>query len=275
MPTAAWWKGYYARERASLDLDVLLDAAPDIPFPQAGALVFPHTRLAVSGALVAAVAKAAARAGRDVLTIGVLHGARERDAELVAKTRAGDPEAIRALRGVHDESGLASEEFSLDGFRALHARACAREGATSRVVARYPFLVGNDPQDLPGLDDLRRLSREMLIVATADPVHHGVGYGTTEALDETRLETWSLARSWIEEQLDALARADFSRFLRLCARDRSDFRDAGPVLATLRPGCVWSIEEMCFVDYAEVLSSSHPTWVTAGRIRLSPGKQPL
>jgi hypothetical protein len=179
--TVAWWREFYARERAALDLDALLDSAPEIEFPEGGALVFPHTRLAVSGAIVAAVAKAAARTGRDVLALGVLHGIVGGDVEMVARARAGDPEARRVVRGVHDESGYASEEFSLDGFRELHARACAREGTTVWVNGRFPFLVGDRPDDLPGLEELRRLAKDAVIVATADPIHHGVGYETPEA----------------------------------------------------------------------------------------------
>ena len=271
MSTVAWWKEFYARERIALDLDALLDSAPEIEFPEGGALVFPHTRLAVSGAIVAAVAKAVARTRRDVLALGVLHDIGGGDAETVAKARAGDPEAQRILRGVHDESGHASEEFSLDGFRELHARASAREGTTVRVSARFPFLVGDRPDDLPGLEELRRLAKDAVIVATADPIHHGVGYETPEARDETIAETKAFARARIEEQMDALARAEFAEFARLCATDRSDFRDAGPVLAMLLPNTRWTLEELCLVDYSDVFSCARPTWVAAARIRVQSG----
>ena len=200
VPAVAWWKEFYARERTALDLDGLLDSAPEIDFPEGGALVFPHTRLAVSGAIVAAVAKAVARTRRDVLPLGVLHDIAGGNAEMVAKARADDPEARRILRGVHDESGYASEEFSLDGFRELHARACAREGTTVRISTRFPFLVGDRPDDLPGLEELGRLAKDAVIVATADPIHHGVGYETPEARDETIAETKAFARARIEEQ---------------------------------------------------------------------------
>jgi hypothetical protein len=270
LSTLSWWKEFYARERAALDLDALLDSAPEIEFPEGGALVFPHTRLAASGALVAAVAKAAARTQRDVLALGVLHGLAGGDAETVAKWRAGDPEARRALRGVHDESGYGSEEFSLDGFRELHARACAREGRTVRVSGRFPFLVGDRPDDLPGLEELRRLAKDAVIVATADTIHHGVGYKTSEARDETIAETEAFARARIEEQMGALARAEFAVFARLCAQDRSDFGDAGPVLATLLPNAGWTLEDLCFVDYSDVFSCPRPTWVAAGQIRVRP-----
>lgn len=273
MPTAAWWKRFYARERASLDLDALLDRAPAIDFPEGGALVFPHTRLARSGALVAAVAAACARRRRDVLAIGVLHGARERDAAAVARARAGDPDAVRALRGVHDEDGLAAEEFSLDGFSALFARACEREGAPApRVVRRYPLLAGAEPRDLPGLDELRALAGAGLtVVATTDPIHHGVGYDTPPAeLRAEGAEALAFARARIGEQLAALERADFGEFARLAARDRSDFRDAGPALALVRPAARWSLDALLLVDYADVFSCARPTWVAAARVALRP-----
>jgi hypothetical protein len=270
MPSALWWKTFYAQERAGLDLDAILDAAPELPFPERGAFVFPHTRLGISGRLTASVARAAARLDRHVLAIGVLHGARERDAEDVARARAGDPRAREQFRGIHDETGLAAEEFSLDGFRALYERACLREGRTPRLTARYPFLTGERPEDLPGLESLATLVRESLVVATADPVHHGAGYGTAETLDESLVETRAVARRRIEDQLGALGRADFSDFARLCARDLSDFRDAGPLVALLRPRCAWTLEELALVDYSDVLGARRPTWVAAGRIRVAP-----
>jgi len=249
VPTSAWWKEFYAREREGLDLDALLDAAPEIEFPGRGALVFPHTRLAVTGTMVAAVARAAARVRREVLAIGVLHG-------------------VRGPGGIHEETGLACDEFSLDGFRALYGRACAREGIPARCVARYPLEVGDRPDDLPGLDDLRRRAVSSLVVATADPIHHGVGYGTPEARDETLAETTAHARACVEEQLGALARGDFSEFARLCARDRSDFRNAGPVVAALFPQATWTLDDFTLVDYSHILGSARPTWVAAGRIRV-------
>ncbi len=267
MPSAAWWKSFYARERSQIDLDALLEAAPVVPFPDRGALVFPHTRLRSSGTLVASVAAAAARTRRDVLALGVLHGGRERDAERVRSARAGDAAALRELRGIHEESGLASEEFSLDGFRALYERACRREGIASRLTVRYPFLVGEHPEDLPGLEEL---PRDAVLVGTADPIHHGVGYGIPDARDESRADTLADARARIEEHLGALTRGAFGDFARLCSRDLSDFRDVGPLIAFLRPGSIWTLEDLALVDYSDVLSSTKPTWVAGGRIRVQP-----
>src|SRR5207302_1626954 len=109
--TAREWKDHYARERASLGpagLDALLDRAAAVALDARDAWVFPHTSLAESGTLVAAVARALVASGTDeVLALGVLHGARERDRDLVQRARAGDPDAVHALRGVHAFEGHA------------------------------------------------------------------------------------------------------------------------------------------------------------------------
>lgn len=276
MKTALAWKRFYEAERARLGeggLAERLDRAPDVAVPPRGALVFPHTKLHVSGHLVAAAARAVVRSGADeVLAIGVLHGAREEDAALVARARRGEPDAVAALRRVHGagapgDDGRATEEFSLDGFAALVALAARRERRRPpRVVARYPFLVGDDPASLPGRGELARLAERMPIVATTDPIHHGVGYGTPERRAPEDGETVAWARARVAEQLALLARAEWSAFARLAADVRSDFRDAGPSLAHLllaRGALRGEIVAMTLVDYADVLAAPPPSWVAA------------
>ncbi len=278
MRSAREWKDFYTRERAMLGetgLRELLDRAPGVELPERGALVFPHTRLTQSGRLVAAVADAVVRSGREeVVALGVLHGARERDADLVARARAGETEAVASLRRVHgpgavDDAGHWCEEFSLDGFVALLRLAARCAGrAPPRVVARFPFVVGDHPCDLTGLDELRELvARGAVLVATADPIHHGHGYGTLPDRCRPREDaaTMAFVRSSIEEGFGLLTRGDFAAFLRHAAEARSDFRDAGPVLAELlRDGAgeiTARVEDIALVDYSDVLGAPEPTWV--------------
>ncbi len=296
--SAREWKDYYAHERAELGeagLLALLDkAAACEPTLRASvgsarpgdagdaALVFPHTRLTESGHLAAAVALAVVRSGVDeVLAIGALHGCREADAPLVRRAREGAPQARAALRRVHGEgtagdAGHWKEEFSLDGFCALVGAAAKREAKSApRVVARYPFLVGETPADLPGADELRALrDRGAALVATADPIHHGAGYGAPE---EDRLpredpQTLEFARWTLERGFGSLAARDFGSFLRHAAEVRSDFRDAGPVLAWLvdpaRPLAV-DILDLLLVDYSLALGAPAPTWVAGALARFS------
>jgi hypothetical protein len=270
--SARAWKAYYARERDELGdvgMRALFDRAPRIALPTEGALVFPHTKARVSGHLVAAVARAVIDARCDeVVALGVLHGARERDAELVKKARAGDATALAALRRVHDErSPYVEEEFSLDGFRALLDVAASIAGRSApRVHARFPFLVGETPHDLPGLDDLRSLrARGCVVVATTDPIHHGVGYGNDveSAQPIASTKTIGFACACIDAQLDALSKRDFTAFQRAVVDARSDFRDVGPVLAMLLDEANGSMRDLVLVDYADALSTPSPTWVAA------------
>jgi hypothetical protein len=278
--SAAEWKAFYARERASLGdvgLTQRLDRAPHVALRQGEALVFPHTMMAATGHLTAAVARAVVHSGADeVLALGVLHGGREQDAKRVKRARAGDPLARGALRRVHTgEDAVCAEEFSLDHFDALLALESARHGKKPpRVIARYPFLVGDDPARMPGLDDVIRLAERMPLVATTDPLHHGAGYGTPERerRAETDENTPTFARFTIQKQLDMLLGAKWAAFQQLADLVRSDFRDTGPVLArALRGGAErrGEILELHLVDYAEVLEAEHPTWVAGPLMRMT------
>jgi hypothetical protein len=287
--SAREWKEYYARERAELGETGLLELfeRPGVQDLEAlsgplrrEALVFPHTRLKESGQLAAAVALALVRAGCDeVLALGILHGGRETDATLVRRAREGAPAARASLRRVHgpgvaNDAGYWTEEFSLDGFCALLEVAAKRENKKApRVVARYPFLVGEHPDDLPGIDELRTIAeRGAALVATADPIHHGAGYGARE---EDRLpredpQTLEFARWTIERGFRALASRDFGAFLRHATEVRSDFRDTGPLMASLvdpkRPLDA-EILDLILVDYSRALDAPPPTWVAAALAR--------
>jgi hypothetical protein len=278
--SAAEWKSFYARERASLGdvgLTQRLDRAPHVELRQGEALVFPHTMMAATGHLTAAVARAVVRSGaEEVLALGVLHGGREQDAKRVKLARAGDPVARGSLRRVHAaEAAVCAEEFSLDHFDALLALESTREGKKPpRVFARYPFLVGDDLMRLPGLDDVMRLAERMPLVATTDPMHHGAGYGTPEHARRAEHEetTLTFARFSIQKQLDLLMDGKWAAFQQLAALVRSDFRDTGPVVAhALRRGSPQrgEILELHLVDYAEVLEAEHPTWVAGPLMRMA------
>ena len=142
------------------------------------------------------------------------------------------------------------------------------------MIARYPFLAGSDPHDLPGLDELRSLcDAGAALVATTDPVHHGVGYGTPpdQCLRRQDPKTVTTARQWISEAFGQLSRHDFRQFLENAMRVRSDFRDVGPVLAALLGrGFGSEIVDLTLVDYCDVLERDGPIWVAGALARLTP-----
>jgi hypothetical protein len=287
--SAREWKDYYAHERAELGeagLLAVVDRAAASELPAAllpaltgskrEALVFPHTRLAESGHLAAAVALAVVRAGcQEVLALGVLHGGREEDATVVRRAREGAPSARAALRRVHGEGtpgdvGCWVEEFSLDGFHALVEVAAKREGKKApRIVARFPFLVGEQAGDLPGVGELQALlERGAALVATADPIHHGAGYGAREEdrLPQEDPQTLEFARWTLERGFGLLASRDVGGFLRHATEVRSDFRDNGPLMAWLldpKKPLAAEILDLALVDYSKALDAPPPTWVAA------------
>lgn len=278
MESAFDWKQYYRAERDRLGtpaLDALLDAAEPLEFPAGGALVVPHTRLEVTGAQIATAVRAVLATGVErVLALGVLHGGRRSDHRRVAAARAGDAEAVTELRGVHDANGAAAEEFSLDAFVELLDRGAARAGRSIEVTCRYPFLVGDDPGTLPGIEELERLVGDgMALVATTDPIHHGHAYGTSpEACADPSIPSTSrAARAAIDEQFAALSDHRFGDFVRLAELHRSDFRDTGPVVAHLvGAGFVASMHDLALVDYSSALDAPSPSWVAGALVTLCP-----
>jgi hypothetical protein len=265
--TPRQWKDFYARERASLGeagMSAILDRAPSIQLPAGGAIVFPHTRLTASGELIAAAAKAAVDCGRDtILALGVLHG--RSDAGPAARRVHG--------QGIAEDAGLWRDEFSFDSFMEfveLYARRVGR--SPPRVVARFPLLVGDEPNSLPGLDELRDLvGHGAALLATTDPIHHGAGYSTpaAEQLPRDDARTLDFARSCISGAFVLLSGRMFESFQTHASLYKSDFRDVGPVLATLLPKHFrFEISDLRLVDYADVLSSADPTWVAAALVRI-------
>lgn len=279
MDSAHEWKRFYAAERARIGdaaLAARVEAAPPLDLADGGAIVVPHTRIEVTGDQIATAVSTVLASGADrVLALGVLHGARRVDRDRVAAARRGDVLALHELRGVHDEHGLAAEEFSLDGFVELLTLAADRAGRSVDVVRRYPFLVGDDPTTLPGLEELERLvAGGALLVATTDPIHHGHAYGTPhdECLDPAAPSTVSAAMMAIDDQLAALSDHRHRHFAELAGRHRSDFRDTGPVMAHLvGRGFTARVHDLALVDYAEVLGVPAPSWVAGALITVGSG----
>ena len=276
MDSAFAWKQFYAAERARLGAEALLamvDAAEPLDVRDGGAIVIPHTRIEVTGNQIAvAVATVLASGAERVLALGVLHGARRTDRDLVSAARAGDGDAITTLRGVHDEHGLAAEEFSLDGFVEMLTLAADRAGRSVEVARRYPFLVGEEPASLDGLEELEQLVGDgALLVATTDPIHHGYAYGTapSECLDPDDPRTMAVAQSAIDDQLAALSDHRFGEFAQLAEQHRSDFRDTGPALAQLvGRGFASEIHDLALVDYSDVLEAARPSWVAGALVTI-------
>lgn len=277
------WKRFYKQERDALGdtaIERLIESAPSLPLSVRASFIFPHTRLRASGHTTAAAARSVVESGAErVLALGVLHGGRARDESLVARARAGEADAMSTVRRIHgpeviDDPGFWVEEFSLDNFKHLLALTARMHGMRApEIIERYPFLTATDPLSMPGFGELVSLRGEGVpIIATADLIHHGIGYNTApeETLDERQTQTIAMARVWIEEGVEALHRKDYDAFHANAAKVKSDFRHSGPVFRELIPDAAnFRTAQIQLVDYSDVLETDRPTWVAAALLTVS------
>ncbi len=242
-----------------------------------GAVIFPHAGIETCGHLIAAAVHAALDTDAErVLVIGVLHAltpeletARRRVAE------GSDPSNERSW-GIQGP-GLAGhedwrQEFSLDHFLFLWGVETQRRGIDGpELVLRYPHLAGGHPERLPGIGELEQRARDSVIVATADPFHHGVGYGdpAERALlpEQGGLER---ARRKIDEGFALLGAGRYREYNQHCVDNKSDARDVGQVVRHLMGPFTATIHELVVEDTSEAYGAAPPTWVAGGLIELRP-----
>ncbi len=242
-----------------------------------GAIVFPHVSLEACGHHTAAAVHACLDSGADrVLVLGVLHALTdELEQARVRVTDGGDP-SVEDSWGIQGPSlpGRTdwTREFSLSNFLFLWHEETTRRGIDGpELTLRYPYLAGGRPGDLPGIKELERIARDSVVVATADPFHHGVGYGDTadEALSpkDGGLE---LARRRIEEGLALLGAGDHWGYNRHCVDAKSDARDVGQVLRHLLGSVSGRVLDLVADDMSGPYDALSPTWVAGALIELVP-----
>jgi hypothetical protein len=139
------------------------------------------------------------------------------------------------------------------------------------IIERYPYLAGGRPDTLPGIDELEELGRDVVVVSTADPFHHGIGYGDPPE-DSMHPEQGGLdlARERIEEGIALLERADYWGYNQHCVEAKSDARDAGQVFRYLCGPLDGQILDLVPSDATDLYGAPPPTWVAAALIEWQP-----
>jgi hypothetical protein len=242
-----------------------------------GALIFPHVSIDVCGHQTAAAVHACIDSGADaVVVLGVLHALTDELEEARRRVAdGGDPSREKAW-GIQGP-GLGGRtdwerEFSLCHFTFLWGEEIARRGVGGpELIIRYPYLAGGRPDLLPGISELEELVRRAVVVATADPFHHGIGYGDSpeEAVSPDGLGL-ALARRRISEGLRLLEEGDHWGYNKHCVRAKSDARDVGQVLRHLLGPIDWRIIEIVADDTSEAYGAPAPTWVAGSLVELVP-----
>ncbi len=238
-----------------------------------GVLVFPHVSVLDCGYQVAAAVRACLDSGADrVVVISVLHAFTHEMEMARRRVAAGGDPGAEAFHGIQGSGIEGREEWRRDhalmSWRHFWCAEVARRGLpasrTPEVFERYPWLAGGKPGALPGIDELAKLARNAAVVSTADPFHHGLGYGTppAEAFEPDAVGL-ARARKVIEAGIALLERGDYPGYERHCVEAKSDARDAGPVFRFLRGAMSGRIVDMTYTDATGLYASSPPTWVAA------------
>jgi hypothetical protein len=238
-----------------------------------GVLVFPHAGVADCGHQIAAAVHACLDSGADrVLVVSVLHSfSAEMEAARMRVANGEDPAHFKHW-GIQGPGLLGRQDWRFDhvltSWRHLwDAETKRRAIAGPQVIERYPYLAGGKPENLPGMDDLADIARDAVIVSTADPFHHGIGYG--DAPEDSLFPAeggLDLARTRIQEGIDLLTKADYWGYNQHCVDAKSDARDAGQVFRYLRGPMKGEIIDLVYSDAADLYQQPAPTWVAGALI---------
>ncbi len=238
-----------------------------------GVLVFPHAGVLDCGYQIAAVVQACLDSGTDrVLVVSVLHAFTDEmeDARIrVAKGSVLEAEPLRGIQGPGLSAGDAWRgDHALISFRHFWKAETERRGVRGpEVIERYPYLAGGHPETLPGIEEVAHLAQDAVIVSTADPFHHGIGYGDppeeTLPPDERGLRR---AAERIQEGIELLEPGDYWGYNQHCVEAKSDARDAGQLFRYLRGPLKGDILDLTYTDAAELYAAPSPTWVAAALI---------
>lgn len=238
-----------------------------------GVIVFPHTGVADCGHQIAAAVHACLDSGADqVLVVSVLHAFTDEMQD--ARVRVANGENPSSFRhwGIQGPGldGLQNwaHDHVLMSWRHLWQAETERRGISGpRVIERYPYLAGGKPWNLPGIEELVEIAKDAVIVSTADPFHHGIGYGDPpdKSLDPHQggLE---LAHKTIQGGIDTLGRGDYWGYNQHCVEAKSDARDAGQAFRYLRGPMKGEILDLTYSVADDLYKAPPPTWVAGALI---------
>lgn len=245
-----------------------------------GSVVFPHAGLKECGHQIAAAVHACLDSSSDhVLVVGVLHALTQELQDARVRVANGADVTKEEYWGIQGP-GLAGhdnwkKEFSLSNFIFLWNEETKRRGIRApELIIRYPYLAGGRPEILPGIKELQTIAKDAIVVSTADPFHHGIGYKDPpdRALypEKGGLE---LARKRINEGLELLRKGDYWGYNQHCVSAKSDARDAGQVVRYLLGPLEGRILDLTYSDTTEMYKAPPPTWVAGALIELKKVKE--
>lgn len=184
-----------------------------------GGAIFPHTYFSKCGEQMGTVIHAILDSGADqVIMLGTVHPFPGLF-EARVKEFNGEDISQEPSWGVLDpesEKGkyLLKNEFSLNLFKSLWKIEIERRGKNvPRLIERYPSLVNRHPEILPGMQELKELAKNAVIIGTEDYCHHGVAYAVPKDLAIPMNEqALSFAQKQIEKGFSLLQKNKYAEF---------------------------------------------------------------
>lgn len=238
-----------------------------------GVVVFPHAGVGDCGHQIAAAVHACLDSGADrVLVISVLHAFNDEMEDARIRVANGADVTQEAYWGIQGTGLPGRQEWQHDhalmSFRHFWRAETKRRGIQGpEVIERYPYLAGGKPWLLPGLEEVATIAKDAVIVSTADPFHHGLGYGNTpEESYHPHEGGLELARRRIAEGITLLEQGDYWGYNQHCVSAKSDARDAGQLFRYLRGPLHGRILDLTYSDASELYRQPPPTWVAAALI---------
>lgn len=241
-----------------------------------GVLVFPHAGVQDCGYQIAACVHACLDSGADkVVVISVLHAFNDRMEQARRRVAAGADVTQEIYWGIQGNGIEGRQEWKGDhaliSWRHFWDAEVKRRGLPENKIPQvyecYPYLAGGKPEILPGIDELAELVKDAVIVSTADPFHHGIGYGDTpENSFEPNVDGLGRAQIVIEEGITILEQGDYWGYNQHCVTAKSDARDAGQVFRYLRGDMRGKVLDITYTDSSDLYNQPKPTWVAGALI---------
>lgn len=184
-----------------------------------GGAIFPHTFFSKCGEQMGAVIHALLDSGADqVIVLGTVHPFPQFLQARIKEFNGEDISQEPSCGVLNPESanvkGLLKDEFSLNLFKSLLKIEVERRGKKApRLIERYPSLVNRHPETLQGIQELKELAKNAVIVGTEDYCHHGIAYAlsknSTIPMGE---EALSFAKNQIEQGFSFLQQNKYAEF---------------------------------------------------------------
>jgi len=243
-----------------------------------GSAIFPHTFISECGYQIASVVHGCLNSGaQTVLVLGVLHALTDELLSAREKEKAKEDISNEQCWGIwspHEQSPFLEKEFSLHFFKTLwDLEITRRSHKIPNLVFKYPFLVNRAPQLLPGIDELKRIASDAVVVATADLFHYGKAYDYSE--EKPICNDYLLfAQRAIDEGFKILKIGDYEAYADHCDEFISDSINSCSVLRYLLGPLKAIIRDIKLVDTAHLFEgNATPSWVAATLVEMQ--KPPL